>query len=110
MDTPETFRRSYCARHRCTDSTFDGAVFWQGLYRHAVPLALVIRRVAPGFFRDDEEFIRFVGDDASMAEIEEDVERFAYGNRVRRHWLRTGLRIQVDPSRIAALAKECLKT
>lgn len=108
MEMSGNFRTAFCAHARCADAAFERTLFWQGLYRHAVPLALLIRWFAPNFFRPDEEFIRFVGADASLAEVEEDMERFEYGNRVQPHWLRTGLLIRVNQARIAALARTCL--
>lgn len=43
-----------------------------------------------------------------MEEVNEDIDRFQYGNRVRRHWFRTGLRIHLNPVRVAALASSYL--
>ena len=106
--TPPDFRTAFCAQMGCADSAFERALFWRGLYRHAVPVAFFLRLVVPGFFREDEEFIRWVGRDGSLAEVEADIERYRYGNRVRTHWLRTGLRIHLDPARIWTLAQRCL--
>ena len=106
--TPPDFRTAFCAQMGCADSAFERALFWRGLYRHAVPLAFFLRLTVPGFFREDEEFIRWVGRDGSLAEVETDLERFRYGNRVRAHWLRTGCRIHLNPARIWALARRCL--
>lgn len=108
MKKPTDFRTAFCAQARCAGPAFERALFWRGLYRHAMPLALFLRLTAPGFFREDEEFIRWLAGDGSLAEVEEDIERFQYGNRVRAHWLRTGLRIHLDPARIWALAQRCL--
>ena len=104
MTTGPNFRTVFCERTHCDDLSFEQALFWRGLYRHAIPFAFVIRFVAPRFFRDDLDFIRFLGVDATMEEIREDIDRFEYGNRVRRHWLRTGLRIHLDSARIERLA------
>lgn len=108
VSTPTDFRSAFCDRMRCAASAFERAVFWRGLYRHAVPLAFVLRLTTPGFFRADEEFIRWVAGDGSLAEVEEDIERFRYGNRVQTHWLRTGCRIHLNPHRIRGLARRCL--
>jgi hypothetical protein len=102
------FRTAFCAQNHCADSAFEGALFWRCLHRHAVPLAFFIRLLAPAFFRDDDEFIRYLGGDESLQEIAEDIDRFQYWTRVRRHWLRTGFRIHLDPLRVAALARRCL--
>lgn len=105
---PGNFRTTFCAEIRCVDSAFERALFWRGLYRHAVPLAFFIRLVWPAFFRDDKDFIQRLGGDRSLDEIAEDIDRFQYENRVRSHWLRTGLCIHLAPHRVATLARRCL--
>jgi hypothetical protein len=105
---PTDLRTAFCAQTRCAASAFERTFFWRGLYRHAVPLAFCLRILAPRFFREDEEFIRWIGRDGSLTEVEADIERFRYSNRVRPHWLRTGLRIHLDPVRIWAWAQRCL--
>ena len=109
MKTGPNFRTEFCRHTGSSDSAFERSLFWRGLYWHAIPFAFLIRLVAPRFFRDDFDFIRYLGDDASMVEVNEDIDRFEYGNRVRRHWLRTGLRLHLSPARIAALASNCLR-
>ena len=106
--TRPNFRTAFCQRTGSNDSAFERALFWRGLYWHAIPFAFFIRLLAPHFFRDDFDFIRYLGADASMEEVEEDIDRFEYGNRIRRHWLRTGLRLHLSSARIAALASSCL--
>jgi hypothetical protein len=105
---PNTFRSAFCAHTGCADASFERRLFWRSLYRHALPVAFLVRLFNPSFFRDDDEFIRWVGGDSSLSEVAEDVARFQYGNWVRRHWLRTGLRLQLDPERITALARRHL--
>ncbi len=109
MTNRPTFRTAFCQRAHCDDSRYERALFWRGLYRHAIPFAFLIRMVAPRFFRDDFDFIRYLASDATMEEVNEDIDRFEYGNRVRRHWFRTGLRIHLNPVRVAALASSVLR-
>jgi hypothetical protein len=96
--------------HCCADASFERALFWRGLYRHAIPLAVFIRWFNPEFFHDDDELIHRLGRDTTMDEVRDDLEHFEYGNRVRRHWLRTGLCIHVSPKRLARLANRCMTT
>lgn len=103
-----TIRSAFCAQAKCPESAFGRRFFWRGLYRHAVPLAALIQLFAPGFFRDDRAFIEYVGGDVSLGELREDIARFEYGNVVRQHWLRTGLRIRVNSARVEALAQGCV--
>lgn len=105
---PSSFRALFCARHRCRDHAYERALFWRGLYPHAVPLAALIRLFAPDFFHDDRALIADLGRDLTMEEVADDLDRFEYGNRVRRHWLRTGFRIHLSSHRVARLARMCL--
>jgi hypothetical protein len=101
-----TIRTTFCAQSKCSESAFERRFFWRGLYRHAVPLALLIEWLHPAFFRDDKAFVEYVGGDDCLGEVHEDISRFEYGNRIRQHWLRTGLRIRVNSARIAALVRQ----
>lgn len=46
-----------------------------------------------------------MGADDSLAEIEEDIRRFSYDIEVRRRWLRTGLRLHLNPTRLSGRLK-----
>lgn len=109
-ETRMTFRAAFCRRMGCGEAGFERALFWRGLYRHALPVAWVLRVFSPRFFREDLDFIRHLGTDATMSEVNEDIDRYLYGNRVRRHWLRTGFNIRLDHHRIAALASSLLRS
>jgi len=43
-----------------------------------------------------------------LAEVDTDIDRFEYGNRIRKHWLRTGLRIRMCGVKAMAVAEELL--
>ena len=105
-----TFQSAFCAYAGCAESAFERTLFRRALYRHALPLASLIRYLSPDFFRADLELIRWVGADDSLAEIEEDIRRFSYDIEVRRRWLRTGLRLHLNPTRLRNLARRCMAT
>jgi hypothetical protein len=105
---PPNFRAAYCARHHCAESAFERRIFWRGLYRHAVPLALLLRLFSPAFFRPDAELITRLAGAGSLAEVNEDIDSYEYGNRVRSNWLRTGFLIRLNSARIRAMARQCI--
>ena len=105
---PDCFRSAFCARYRRSDSDFERAIFWRALHRHAVPLALLLRWISPGFFQPDTEFIRWLAGARNLADAHGDLANFEYKNHVAPHWLRTGFSIRLSASRIEALARECL--
>jgi len=107
--TPTTMRGSFCARYRCPVEAFEEKLFWRGLYRHALPMAWIIRRASPEFFRRDEEFLRWLGETLNMADVRREIHSFRYLNRTCPHWLRTGFRICLSPSRVKAVAKRCFE-
>lgn len=102
------FQSAFCTRYRCLEADFERQVFWRGLYRHAVPLAVMLRWFAPRFFHVDVEFIRWLAGAVTMSDIREDLQDFEYRNRVNPQWLRTGFLIRLSPARIKALARQCL--
>ena len=103
------FRDAFCTRYRCADSDFERMFFRRALYRHAFPLAVVIRWCLPRFFRADTEFIQWVGRAVSLAEVRTELADFEYSNWVSPHWLRTGFLIRLNSSRVKALARLCFQ-
>ena len=102
------FREAFCARYGCPESNFERQFFRRAVYRHAFPLAVVIRWCVPRFFRPDTDFIQWVGRAASLAEVRTELADFEYRNWLSPHWLRTGFLIRLNPARVKALAKHRL--
>jgi len=105
---PVTFQEAFCARYRCPAAQFPDRAFRRCLYPHAVPLALVLRRLAPAFFREDLQLIQQLGLDQDLEEVDAALSDFQYVNRARRHWLRTGLKIRLSGRRVRELAADLL--
>jgi hypothetical protein len=102
-------RDAFCTRYRCAESDFERMFFRRAVYRHALPLAMVIRWWLPRFFRRDADFIQWVGRAVNLADVRTELSDFEYGNWVSPHWLRTGFLIRLNPTRVKALAKQCLQ-
>ena len=105
---PVTFEEAFCARYRCPAARFPDRAFRLCLYSHAVPLALVLRKLSPSFFREDFQLIQQVGLDQDLEEVDAALSDFQYVNRARRHWLRTGLKIRLSGRKVRALAGDLL--
>jgi hypothetical protein len=103
-----TFQEAFCARYGCTPDEFPDRVFRCCLYGHAVPLALVLRRLSPAFFRADLELIQQLGLNRDLEEVDATLSDFQYVNRARKHWLRTGLKIRLSGQKVRNLAAELL--
>jgi len=103
-----SLRSSFCSRHHCSDSAFEGEFLRRALYRHAVPFTGLLRLVWPQFFHLDTEFIGWIGQSDDLADIRVEIDNFEYRNRLTWNWLRTGLMLRVNSARVFALARECL--
>lgn len=101
-----TLRETFCQHHKCAPADFERKVFWRCLYRHAVPLASVLRALDPAFFEEDATMIRQVGFATDLREVDASLKDYHYVNHARRHWLRTGLRIRVSGRRVRHLAEQ----
>lgn len=103
-----SLRSGFCARHHCSESAFEREFLRRALYRHATPFAGVLRRVWPGFFHLDTEFIGWIGQSDDLADVRVEIDNFEYRNRTTWSWLRTGLMMRLDCARVLALASDCL--
>ncbi len=103
-----TFQNAFCTRTRCGEAGFEKTLFRRAVYPHALLLAWLIRRVAPGFFKEDMEFIRWLGGQSSFSRIREDIRRYRHETRFQRHWLRKRLRLSLDPDRLKEVARTCM--
>ena len=104
-----TFQETFCARYHCPASEFPERAFRLCLFSHAIPLALVLCRVAPPFFREDRRLIEQLGLDQNMEEVGASLSDFQYVNRARPHWLRTGLKIRLSGRKVRELATTVLE-
>ena len=91
-----SFKMLFCEGYNCPAHDFERQLFRRCVHWPALPLALVICRLRPSFFREDLAFIRDVGAAVSRSEVVSELNRF-YGRNVRdRNWLRTTLGIRVS--------------
>lgn len=84
-------------------------VFWRSLYPHAVPLALLVGRLRPGFFAADRGLIVAAGRARTLRELNEELADFARDPR-NRGFGRGTLRLRVSADRLRRLARAHLPT
>lgn len=83
-------------------------MFWRGLFRHALPLALLIRRFNPEFFAEDLDLIREVGATTSQELFKNEINYFFGRNLRDRNWLRSTFRIRVSGNRLIRMRRRLL--
>jgi hypothetical protein len=76
-----TFRAACCERFGCPEDRFERSVFFRCLRRHAAVPAAVIYFVVPSVFAWDMELIRSVATAKSLAEFEQELNRFVQFSR-----------------------------
>lgn len=100
---PETFRLAFCRKFSFRAEEYPVRVFRRTLYRHALPVAVILHRFKPEFFQEDFDLIREVGELNDPDLFRSEVNCF-FGRNVRdRNWLRRTLRIRVSGDRLLAL-------
>jgi hypothetical protein len=103
------FKRLFCERFQCTPQQFEKRLFSRCLHRHALPLAGILDRINPEFFREDFGFICDLSSAASHAEVLTELNRF-YGRNVRdRNWLRKLLSIRISGKRVLRLSRKLFR-
>jgi hypothetical protein len=105
---PCTFKEAYCAYFRCSPECYERNLFRRGLYRRGWALALLIHCFAPGYFGEDMELIREVGEvrDPSLFNYELNV----FKGRIQREdkWLKRAWGVRVSGRRIARIRDRIL--
>jgi hypothetical protein len=105
----QSFRSLFCEAYGCAPDEFEQRLFQRCLYRPIVPVAWIILRVSPAFFREDLVFLREVGAATSRSEVVGELNRF-YGRNIRdRNWLRKQLAIRVSAKRVLRVYRSLLR-
>lgn len=100
---PKTFREAVCDCFGCQPDDYERKVFWRCMHRHALPIAFLIYRVEPGFFREDFDLIREVGRVRNPVMFTTELNYFHGRNARDRSWLRTDFYIRVSGKRLLNL-------
>src|SRR5579862_5449682 len=102
------FKSLFCERFGCPPEEYEERAFRKFLYWHAKLLAPVVRLVNRDFFKDDFQFIRYLGEAADSRQAKVDVLDFK--DLDRKHWrlLHSGLNIRVSGRKARRVAFELL--
>jgi hypothetical protein len=103
-----TFKSLFCEKFGCSSEEYEERAFRMFLYRHARLLAPVIRTIRPDFFRDDFNFIRYLGEALDARQAKVDVLDFKDIDRKNWRLLRSGLRIRVSHRKARQIAFQVL--
>jgi hypothetical protein len=106
---PRTFFEAYRDKSKCRPEDFERFVFWQTLYRHAVPLAFVIHRFVPSFFKEDFGLIRELGPMQDAKLFLGELNRFHGRNLRDKNWIRRTFHIRVSARRLINLKNRLLQ-
>ena len=90
----------------CPFSEYQQRAFRELLYWHARPIAGLIRKLRPGFFADDFNFIHYLGETTNLREVKATAAEFRDTNVARQNFWRTRLKIRVSGRLATRLAHD----
>jgi hypothetical protein len=102
------FKALFCERFGCSPEEYEERAFRMFLYWHARFLAPLIRAVNRGYFHDDFEFIRYLGQAVDSRQAKVDVLDFKDLDRKKWGLLHSGLMIRVSGRKARRLAFQLL--
>lgn len=100
-------RDTYCRIYRCSDEEFVDRMFWQTLYPHARPLALLLYFTRPTFFYRERELLESLADVTDESQVDREL---SYFNRLRTtSWTKARARIRISTRRVRYIGVSCLR-
>ena len=105
---PKSFKAAFCEHFHCPPERYEDALFWRCLFRHALPVAFLIRRFDPGYFTEDMDLIREVGATTSQQLFKNEINYFFGRNLRDKSWLRNTFKIRVSGNRLIHLRRRLL--
>ena len=97
------FKEIFCRARAVASGEYERKVFWRCLHRHALPLAYLLLRLDPEFFREDFYLIHEVGDLRDPKLFTQELNYFHGRNRREKGWLRGSLAIRISAKRLIRL-------
>ena len=98
-------RTLFCEKFDCPPDQYEERAFRRCLYWHAWLLAPVLRRLSPGLFAEDIEFIEELGQTHDGRAARSEILTFQEENRAKGGIWRNGLRLRVSGRKAANLAQ-----
>jgi hypothetical protein len=103
MTWKKPFREAYLERFQCSPERFERDVFRRGLHRRALPLAWVIRQLAPAYFDLEINTIRYLGNSRSSEEFRSELDSYRSEYRRKGGFLRTMLAVRLSGTRLVGI-------
>ena len=104
----KSFRELCCEKLGCELSAFEDKLFWRSLHLHSIPIALLIYRRNPMFFREDFEFLHEIGAVQDPETFKTELNRF-HGRNVRdKNFLRRTFSIRISGKRLIRFKNQVL--
>ena len=103
-----SFKTLFCEKFGCSLENYEKRAFREFLYWHARLVAPLIQIIYPGFFRQDMQFIHYLGESLDARQARADTLDFKDHNR--KHWrmLHGTLRIRVSGRKASRVAFQLL--
>jgi ABC-type uncharacterized transport system fused permease/ATPase subunit len=101
--TSKTLEELFCESHKITGGEFRKQVFWQCLYRRAVPVAPFILLFNAGYFAPDRELISSISRARTLGQVAEELRDFVSDPQNIRG-LRKRAKIRISAHRVLHLA------
>jgi hypothetical protein len=108
MNPPQNLKNAFCARFEYPQDKFEKRIFWSALHPEMKPLAFLIDRLRPDFFKNDLDFIRSLGTAETKQEVRIIVNSLHYDPTFERGFLRGFLRLRISRRRLTRIASEVL--
>jgi hypothetical protein len=105
MET-HSFKQRFCRQFNCPADQYESRAFRELLYRHAKLVAVPVHLVSPGFFEQDLNFIRYLGEATDLREAKASAAEFQDANVGKRNFWRTTMRIRVSGLKATRLAHQ----
>ncbi len=106
---PKTFRAAFCECFRCPAEAFLDTFFRKALHPPLRPLAWLVRRVAPRFFREDLQHLERIGETCAWQEYSTLANQIRGDVTLNHGLLRKGLHLRVSGFRLIRLYQQITK-
>ena len=108
----KSFRALFCSHFGCPEADYETVALHKMIHRRWLPVAAVIMKMKPSFFRTDLQIIRQLGLVTSRANLLAEVQdlRSDYGRRKDFGFVRRRLRLRLSGERILRLAGILLRS
>ena len=106
IKTAKSFRTLFCEFFHCSLQEYEHQLFVRCLHRHALPVAGILSRISPEFFREDAGFMCDLATACSREEVLTELNRF-HGRNVRdQNWLRKTFSLRISGKRVQRLSRK----